>query len=203
MKKLLIAWVILSGSKVFAATASPVSISAVSRASNIVTVTCSAACGIVPNQGFSISGVTDTTFNVNGTAVTGSGTSFTFNQTGSNSSSSGGSVLPAKQVIVLQTIPSPNFIGVQALCWNTTISGLPTSLNSSWPGASTAENNAIKAGATIESSLNPAPYPSTYSKAQIQSDLQARCSAMQSTLSSGVAPAAFYGGFYDGTGWSF
>jgi hypothetical protein len=192
----------LLASNVFAL-ASPVAITSVSRTANVVTVNCATNCNIAPNQGFSVSGVTDTSFNTNGTATTGSGTTFTFSQSGVTASSSGGSVAPAKQVIVLQVTPSPNFIGVQALCWTTTINGIPQSQGSQWIGASNLENNAIKAGTTIEQTLNVQPYPSSYSKAQIQADLQARCNSLQSTLSTGVQPGQFFGGYFDGTAWSF
>lgn len=186
----------------WSATATAVSLSAVSRAANVVTVTCSAACNIAAGKGFSISGVTDASFNTNGTAVTGSGTSFTFNQTGVTASSSGGSVLPAKQVVVLIVSSVPNFTNVSAICWLSTTAGIVVSNGSNWTGASASENNAIKAGTTLEQSLSVS-YPSTYSAAQIQSDLQARCNGLQATLAAGVQPGSFYGGFYDGAGWSF
>jgi len=72
------------------------SISAISRATNVVTVTCSTAHNIPVGswdhaQGIQITGVTDSTFN--GTfdvASAADGTHFTYGQTASNAVSSGG-----------------------------------------------------------------------------------------------------------------
>ena len=97
-----------------ATVSAPVAISSVSRASSVVTVTCATACGIAANQGFSIAGVTDGSFNLNGTATAGSGTSFTFNQAGANASSSGGTVTPAKTVIITTVFNVPTGLQVNA-----------------------------------------------------------------------------------------
>lgn len=201
MKKII--WLLLTTVSLFGATATPVNISAISRAANVVTVTCSAACNIVPNQGFIVAGVTDVTFNGNGTAVTGSGTGFTFNQIGTNVSSSAGTVLPAKQVIVLTTKPGQDGLTVTGVFWITTVSGIAATAQSSWTGASTAEKNAIAAGTTIEVPFTQL-FGSTASKATIQGELQSLYVGRQASQNSAsVQPAAFFGGFFDGVGWSF
>lgn len=71
----------------------PIGISSVSRASNVVTVTTSAAHNLQSGANVTLVGVLDATYNgtANGITVTGA-TTFTFAQTAANSSSSGGSV---------------------------------------------------------------------------------------------------------------
>jgi hypothetical protein len=69
------------------------SISSISRSSNIVTAVTSTSNGLVPGQSITVSGVSDSTYN--GTTLVASiisPTSFTYANTGSNGSSSGGSV---------------------------------------------------------------------------------------------------------------
>ncbi len=72
-----------------------VNISAISRASNVVTVTTAAPTGMLPTDRVLIAGVTDTTYN--GTFPIASiidSLHFTYAQTNSNSSSSGGTAAP-------------------------------------------------------------------------------------------------------------
>lgn len=74
-------------------------ISSIARSSNVVTVTTSAAHGVTIGVGetlyIKIIDVTDTSFNTTGLveALTASGSTFTFDQTAANASSSGGSVI--------------------------------------------------------------------------------------------------------------
>ena len=186
------------------ATAAAVSISAISRTNNVVTVVTSAAHGLAASQGFSISGVADNSLNINGTvASVASTTSFTFSQAGANASSSGGSVLPAKEAIILEiSTGQPQAIEVRYALWLTTL--IPVArpgVVSLWTGASAAENAAIAAGTTIEV-VRGRDFPSTLTKAQIQGFLQAEFSAQQQYLQGQVQPGQFYGVFFDGTGWS-
>ena len=75
------------------------SISSISRTTNVVTVTTTAAHGVSIGVGetlyLKVSGVTDTSFNTSGvvTAASASGSQFTFNQTAGNATSSGGVVV--------------------------------------------------------------------------------------------------------------
>lgn len=188
------------------ATFTPVAISSLSRSGNVVTVVTAAPHGLAVAEGFSIQGVTlDGSFNLNGTVATvPNATTLTFAQTGVNSSvAAGGTIAAAKQVVVL----SVNALGpnnqINYVFWLTTTAPVPnSSLTSQYANASTQELNAIKAGTTIEQS-GSMTYPSTYTKAQIQADLLIRYQSAQSTLANGTQPGQFYGGFYDGTGWSF
>ena len=186
------------------ATAVAVAISAISRTNNVVTVTTSAAHGLAASQGFSISGVADNSFNLNATVASiPSTTSFTFNQSGANASSSGGSVLPAKEVIVLAIRTStPAVINVQYALWLTTLVPVPQpGAVSVWTGASAQENAAIAAGLVIEET-RARDFPNTLTKAQIEGFLQAEFQAGQAYLQSVAQPGQFYGVFFDGTGWS-
>ena len=74
-------------------------ISAISRASNVVTVATAAPTGLLPTDHVIIAGVTDTTYN--GTFPVASiidSQHFTYAQTNSNSSSSGGTAAPAGSI---------------------------------------------------------------------------------------------------------
>jgi hypothetical protein len=67
-------------------------ITSISRTSGIVTVTTSAATGIVPGDGFTISSVSDPTYDGTFVALTVAGTTITYYQGGPNSSSGGGAL---------------------------------------------------------------------------------------------------------------
>jgi|SRR5579859_3720535 len=70
-----------------------VSVSTVSRASNIVTVTTGAAHGFNNGETATLYGVTDNSFNVSGTVANASGSTYTFSQNGANASSSLGTAV--------------------------------------------------------------------------------------------------------------
>lgn len=197
-------FLLLAGSAAWGATATPVAISTVSRSSNVVTVTDAAAHGLAVNQGFCIGGVTDSSFNVCSTvASVTSGTVFTFAQTAANGSSSGGTTLAAKKLIILSTPNVSNGIEVRAVCWITTTAGVPAAAQSAWSGASTAELNALAAGNTQEKVITPT-YGTGTTKANIQTDLQNQCNALQASLTNAsVQPGQFTGGFCDAVGCSF
>lgn len=194
---------LLSAAQVFGATASPVTITSAVRTSNVATIT-AAAHGLLANQGFCITGVTDISFNVCGTIKTvPTAATFTFDLTGANVSSSGGSVLPAKQIIILQTQPADTGNTISGVFWITTIAGIAAPGSSAWGGASTAEKNAIAAGYWIEVSFSQT-YGSSTTKAAIQTDLNNQYVARQLKQSAAsVQPGQFYGGYFDGSGWSF
>jgi hypothetical protein len=179
-----------------------VNVSTITRTNNVVTVTCLAPCGIATNQGFVLLGVTDTSFNQDGVALTGSGTTFTFSQTGANGSSTGGTVAPEIQIIILNISADPQGESINGLFWITTTSGVPTGMGSVWTGASVQANNAIKAGLLIEIPFSR-QYGPTTTKATIQADLVSSYIAQQATQSTAaIQPGQFYGGTYNG-GWSF
>jgi hypothetical protein len=187
--------------------ATPVAISTLSRTAGVVTLSTGATPhNLIANQGFSINGVTlDATFNFNGVVLTVPDTThITYNQAGNNSSIGvGGTIVAAKEVIVLSTNTTAPNLNVSVLFWLTTTQGVPnTSITSFWSGASTQEIGAIRAGVVVETGINVI-YPTTYTKAQIQADLAARWSAAQANLASAVQPGQFYGGFFDGNSWSF
>ncbi len=186
------------------ATAASVAISAIQRTNNVVTVTTAAAHGLAAGQGFSLSGVADNSFNLNGTVLAvPSATTFTFNQSGANASSTGGNVLPAKEVIVLEiSETSQSEITIRYLLWlTTTVPVARPSATSQWSGASASEIAAIAAGTTIEQ-VRSKTFPGTLTKAQIQAILAADFAAQQAQLAAVTQPGQFYGVYFDGTGWS-
>jgi hypothetical protein len=74
-------------------------ISAISRASNTVTVTTSTPHGLVPSDQVTVAGVTDTSFNgVFAVATLPDSTHFTYSQTAANASSSGGTAAPVGSI---------------------------------------------------------------------------------------------------------
>jgi hypothetical protein len=75
------------------------SISAISRSSNVVTVTLAAPIGLLATDQVTIAGVTDTTYNGTfGVASIIDSLHFTYAQTGANSSSSGGTAAPVGSI---------------------------------------------------------------------------------------------------------
>jgi len=144
----------------FSLSASGVSISTVTCTSQVVTVNCT-TCGVAQYQGFSISGTTVATYNINSTAGTASANTFTFtlpSGTSCNGSASGGTVTPAKQIINTGMIPSVSnaTVTIQYVWWLTTATPVipacaATACTSAYPKSSAAEIAAIAAGTTVES----------------------------------------------------
>ena len=89
----------------FASPAAGVAIAAISRTANVVTVTIPAGSGFLSGQPVTIAGVTDASFNGTFTIQVTTGTSFTYNQTAANASSSGGT---AQSNLRLATIYADN-----------------------------------------------------------------------------------------------
>src|SRR5436853_4317084 len=116
--------------------AAPVTVTTATRAGNVVTITTTAPHGLIANQGFQLSGVADGTFNLNSTILAvPDATHFTFKQNAPNASSTGGSVAPAKQVIVTNAIDMPGQIAVHYLSWLTTTVPVPLpGGKSAWAG---------------------------------------------------------------------
>jgi hypothetical protein len=183
----------------------PVAVTSCASLSGVVTVTCSAAHGLVQNQGFSLQNTTNPTFNLNGTvASVTSSTVFTFNLAVPDATTStGGTVNPAKEIIILGVNPfqANNTITVRYLLWLTTVTPFPATATSQWSGASTAENTAIVLGTTVELARSIS-LSSTVTKAQLEAAISQDFTAQQAAFAAAPAPGAFYGVIYDGTGWS-
>lgn len=88
-----------------------VAISAISRASNIVTVTVPTGSGFIAGESVTIAGVAISTFNGTFTILTALTSSFTYSQTGANTSSSGGT---ASSNLRLATIYADNSLTPKA-----------------------------------------------------------------------------------------
>ena len=187
------------------ATATPVAISSISRTSGVTTVTTATNHGLVSGQSCSLVGVTDTSFigNWTITSVT-SATVFVCAQPtalGASSSSSGTSQ-PSKEVITLNVRNEvPGYNSVTFLLWLPTAFPVPTTASSLWTGASTAENAAIQAGYLIEL-VKTDDFPVTAAKAQIEGYLQLEFTAALAVLNASAGPGAYYGIYFDGSGWS-
>ena len=188
-----------------------VSISSITCASQVVTVNCT-GCGIVQYQGFSISGASVSTYNLNSTAGTASTNVFTFtlpSGTPCNGSATGGTVLPAKQIInVSSVVSSGGNLTINYVSWFTVVTPTPLACNlgpsqnqcpvSAWPGASAAENAAIVAGTTIEvpGSITVA---GTTPAATLSALLVAQYVSAQTSYNSGFLGYAGY--WWTGTAW--
>jgi len=182
--------------------ASPIAVSTITHSGNVVTVTTSAAHNLVANQGFSLTSVVPTSFNVNCTvASVPSSTTFTFNQTAPATYTSGGSLLPAKECIILSvTVPQAGQFNIRYLLWLTTVSPIAGG-TSAWTGASAQENAALTAGTTIEVQRS-VTFPSTSTQTEIITSMAADFAAQQAALAGSVQPGTYYGIYFDGTGWS-
>ncbi|HLZ92937.1 MAG TPA: hypothetical protein VKQ28_14585, partial [Candidatus Acidoferrum sp.] len=150
MEKLLLSLLLLfSAPRIFAATATPVAITGVTVAGNILTVTTLSAHGLSATlpSGFCIAGSSASADNVCGVvASVPTSTTFTFTLAGGAAcAATCGTAAPAKRVIWLQTATVSGGYQVSYLLWLTTTVPL-AGRASSWSGASAAENNALSAG---------------------------------------------------------
>ena len=191
--------------------AAGVSISTITCASQIVTVNATAH-GIAQYQGFSIAGSSVATYNINSTAGTATTNSFTFTLpagTSCNGSASGGTVLPAKQIIAVSMMPVGNgSVTIDYLCWYTTVLPTPLVCNlgtngtscpiSAWPGASAAENAAIVAGTTVEVP-GTVTFAATVPAATLSANLVAQYNAVQASYTTGFLGYAGY--WWNGKAW--
>jgi len=189
------------------ALATPIIVTGVSVTGGVALVTTATVHGLVINQGFSLQGGTNRVCNLNNTVATvPTTTTFTFNLNTPDTSSTGGTVSPAKEIIILDTnsFQTTNTIVVRYLLWLTTTTPKPSSPNSPtslWSGASGQENAAILAGTTVEI-LRTTTLSSTITKAQLEAAIQNDFTTTQAAFSAAPAPGIFYGVAYDGTGWS-
>jgi hypothetical protein len=189
---------------------------AVAAGAPITTITCTAqvvtvtatAHGIAQYQGFSITGASVGTYNINSTAGTATANTFTFTlpaSTPCNGPASGGTVLPAKQIINIasQPVASSGNISMQYVFWNTTIKPTPLSCSpicpaSAWTGASAAENAAIVAGTTVESVGSVTISASTPS-ATVSTNLTSQYANVQASYTSGFL--GYSGYWWNGSAW--
>ena len=194
----------IASAQVFAAS---VSVQTITCTSQVVTVNATAH-GITQYQGFQLSGSSVSTYNINSTAWTATTNSFTFTLpagTSCNGSATGGTVLPAKQIINInsQPVATSGNISIQYVFWNTTTKPVPLSCSptcpvSSWSGASAAENAAIVAGTTVESPGSITISASTPALT-ISSMLTTQFAAVQASYTSGFL--AYSGWWWNGTAW--
>jgi hypothetical protein len=188
--------------------ASPIAVSSITFLGNVVTVNTATNHNLAVNQGFSLTTVIPVAYNVNSTvATTPLATSFTFFLQSPPTYVSGGSMLPAKETIMLnaagpQVGGQAGQIFIRYLLWLTTVTPVfSAGVVSSWFGASAQENAALVTGNTIEMPRSFS-FPSSTSKANIQSAIQADFVAQQAALVAAIQPGLYFGVYYDGTGWS-
>lgn len=185
----------------------PVSISSVSRASNVVTVTTAAAHGLSAGQSATHAGITDTTFNgVYTVASVTDATHYTFSQTAANGSSSGGTVTATKQIIGLWYDPTQQLgkAFMSVAMWFPVVAGneIPGAAVSAFKRATADENAAITAGRIVEA-LDSYPVPATYSGTEITTYLERMYAAILAARNA-QAPIGQYYGFYtndNGASW--
>lgn len=204
MRKLLLLLALLLPWKAFGATASPVAISGVTVSGTTLTVTTAAPHGLSATlpSGFCISGSSVTVDNVCGVVLTApTGTTLTFILSGGAvCSASCGTLLPMKRVVWLVTATVPGGFQVSYLLWLATTNTPIAGKTSVWLGASTAENNALVLGSFIEvqrAQFFPLGTTLANAEAQFVNDW----TAQQNQLTGSVQPGAFFGNFFDGTGW--
>ena len=131
-------------------------------------------------------------------------TTFTFNMVvPDGTTSSGGTVNPAKEIIILSTNPFQpnNTMTVAYALWLTTVNPVAGANTSRWTGASVQENQAIALGTTVELQRS-ITVSQTITKAQLEAAIQNDFIAQQAAFAAAPAPGAFFGVIYDGTGWS-
>ena len=178
-----------------------VAVTSITISGNTVTVNATAH-GLSAKQGFSLQGVNPSGLNINATVATATANSFTFTMTSPPAWISGGTIFPAKQVVVLSISAQPGGNQVSYLLWLTTLNPVPnSSLSSRFPNVSAQEVTAIQAGTTIEVGRN-AFFPSSLSEATIEAYAAADFAGQQAVLEAAIQPGQFLGVYYDGTGWS-
>jgi hypothetical protein len=190
-----------------------VSISAISRASNVVSVTTASAHGLAVGQAATIAGFTDTSYNGCFYVMSvGSTTTFTYNQTGANSSSSGGTTAPARQMFALDIKPpsSPGLATLHVIFWYPVLTPLPlasftSAVPSTIPHPPTASDlAALLAGILVEESLYltiPSSWAQGANLTATEQYVQALYAGRLAALNALPQPGSVQGYWYDGTGW--
>jgi hypothetical protein len=182
---------------IFSLSVQAVTISTITCTSNVATVT--VANALVASQGFEITGSSVSTYNINGTAVTANSTSFTFN-INCNGSATGGTFIPAPEILVLQITAANGTLQATDLFWNTVITPLPClNCTSLWPTITAAQLAAIQTGTTIESS-HVYTLPVNTTTAALNTFVLAQFTGIQSAYALNLP--SFIGYCYNGTTWS-
>jgi hypothetical protein len=179
-----------------AALAQPATISTITCASNVATV--NVANSLVASQGFEITGSTVATYNINGTAVSATSTSFTFKVT-CNGSATGGSFQPAQQILVQGINSTAAGVVATFVFWTTTTT--PTACpacTSQWATITAAQLATLKAGTTVEF-VQTLSFAIGTTTTQMLANVLAAYAALQSEVSLGLN--ASIGLCYNGTTW--
>lgn len=204
MRKLFLVLALLFARQALAVNASPVAISTIAFASGVVTVNTSTAHGLLASlpSAFCISGSSTSADNVCGVVTTApTSTQFTFAlASGATCASSCGTVLPAKRAIWLVTSTVQGGYQVNYVLWLATTQPVAGRV-SAWSGASTSENNALSSGSLIE--VNRTIFFALGTTlAAAEAAIQQDWIAQQNALAASVQPGAFFGNFFDGSGWT-
>lgn len=203
MKKLAFALLfLLSFAVPSRALVAPTAISTVTVVGSTVTVN-AVAHGLLASlpSGFCISGSSVPQLNLCGVVATSIANSFTFILAAAPAcASSCGSVLPAKHVIWLSTLTVAGGYQVNYLLWITTASPAGGK-QSAWTGASAAESAAVSSGAFMEVSRPGYFFPVGTNLATAETILASDWSEQQLLQTGSVQPGAFFGDYFDGTGW--
>jgi hypothetical protein len=189
-----------------------VSISAISRASNVVFVTTASAHGLSAGQAVTIAGVTDTSYNgVFYVVSVGSSTTLTYNQTGANSSSSGGTTAPARQMFALEIgAASAGLSTLHVVFWYPVSTPVPkASFTSAIPSTiphppTAADQAALSAGILVEESMFltiPSSWAQGAKLPATEQLIQDMYTGRLAALNALPQPGAVEGFWYDGTGW--
>jgi hypothetical protein len=191
---------------------SPVSISSISRTSNVVSVTTATAHGLAVGQAVVIAGATDSTCNgVFYVVSVGSSTTFTYNSIGSNSSGTAGNAAPEREMFALEVSPaSPGLATFHVVFWYPVATPVPkTSFTSAVPSSiphppTAAEQAALLAGILVEEQFYltiPASWAQGANITATEQYVQALYSGRLAALNALPQPGSVQGYWYDGTAW--
>ncbi len=213
--KRLISFLLLACASLFAANATPVSISSIAVSGSTVTVNTGATHNLSAagnGQGFCIAGSGTSADNVCGVVATApTSTQLTFTMSGlAACSTSCGTIAPAPQIIVLKATPLNGEMTMYTyLLWLTTQKPCPGPSSSSWTAASnsgsagstSAQNTAISQGWFVEQARTT-QVPVGTAIATLQGLLQSDYTQQQAALANNPQPCIYYGQNFDGTGWA-
>lgn len=181
-------------------------ITSMTRSGGTVSLTTSAAHGLVAGQGVAVSGAADSTFNGLWTAAAvGTSTTLTITATGLSDQGTNqtGTIVPTKEIVVLSTSNvTGGELAVTVGFWYPVPNGkeLAVTRSSVFDRATVDENTALQAGRIIEDVRGYA-VPSTYTNNQIQSFLQAMYAARLAYFNSQVPTGQYHGAAWNGAAW--
>lgn len=151
-------------------------------------------------QGFSIQGAADASFDVNQTVLDVIDPfTVAFVQPGQPDLSvgAGGTIQPAKQIIVLSVTTFPDGYLVKALLWLAARNPVAGSGTSLYPAASAQELAALAAGWMVELEITP-KYGFGSTQESIEADLVVQWAAQESVLLN-PPPTRLLSAYYNGT----